>query len=481
MVEGFTVTPKGYKESPDLMPLPPSQRSYGVRTFTFMMFGLNTCIPMFFLGPIGKTLGLNIWQVIVGAFIGNLVAALVAWLNGVVGIKYGVTYPVQLREPFGFRGVHVPVVLRGISGAIWFGIEMYAASLALMMILLMAFRVPTEQIVPTAIRYIPIACALYAVSIVLVMRRGLGAIGRVVDWAGPLLLLYFIWLVVFLAARQEFKPNAASMFVSSAGYFSPGFGIYLAVQTNWWATIALNISDLSRGIKPEESRALPIGLMIGIVVGQMVGSALGHAAASLTGVVLPQELILRFAPGTIAVVIGLLFAFLAPWTTDVTANAPAFVDLLMVEGRLSWKAAVTVGGIIAFFLAPWWAVGSGPKFVDYITNWASNYGILLGPIAGIMVADFWVVKRKSYSLQKLYTYGPEGCWYTNGWSRAAFSSLVLTWVLCYIIAYPTGQISYVGGVPFPGGVIWYPAVALSFIFHVVFTKMFGEIGEVPGQ
>lgn len=474
MVEEFTIVPKGYTENPDLMPVSPSQRHYGVRTFSFMMFSLSANIPLFFLGPMAKSLGLDIVQAGVGAFLGNLFAIVLAWLIGMAGVRYGITYPVQLRESFGFKGAHVPLVLRGISGTVWFGIEIYAGSLALMMILLMALGVPSGELVATAIRWIPIACALYVLSFILVMRHGLKGIGKVADWAGPILLLYFIWLVLFLATREEFSPKISGIFESSAGYFSASFAIYLAAQTNWWATIALNISDLSRGIKIDEPRALPIGLLVGIVGGMTLGSVLGHAAVTMTGVVLPQEIILKFAPGAIPILLGLFFSFLAPWTTDLTANSPPLIDLIMVEGKLSWKTATILAGIVAFFVAPWWAVESGPDFVNYITAWASNYGILLGPLAGIMIANLWVTRKGHYNLQRLYTYGPEGCWYANGWSKAAFASIVLTWILCYVIAYPAGQIAYLAGVPFPGGVITYPAVVISFVLYAFLAKTFKE-------
>lgn len=470
----FAIVPKGYVENPDLMPLPPSKRIYGVRTFSLMMFSLSANIPLFFLGPMAKALGLDIIQAGVGAFLGNVFAIILAWLIGEPGVKYGITYPIQLRESFGFKGARVPLVLRGISGTVWFGIEIYAGSLALMIILLMALGVPQDDLVITSIRWIPIACALYVLSFILVMRHGLEGIGKVADYAGPVLLLYFIWLTLFLATRKEFSPEIPRVFERSAGYFSASFGVYLAAQTNWWATIALNISDLSRGIKVDEPNALPIGLLFGIVGGMTLGSVLGHAAVTLTGVVLPQEIIIKFAPGLIPVLIGLFFSFLAPWTTDLTANSPPLIDLIMVEAKCSWKKATIFAGIIAFFIAPWWAVESGPDFVDYITAWASNYGILLGPLAGIMIANYWVTRRRHYDLQRLYTYGPEGCWYSNGWSKAAFMSLILTWILCYIIAYPTDQIAHLAGVPFPGGVITYPAVFISFILYVWFAKAFGE-------
>ena len=465
------VTPQGYTENPDLLPTPAADRKYNAWTFTMMMFSMNTCIPMFFLGPIGSGLGLSIWQALVGAFIGNLAACVAMWLNGMVGVKYGVGFPVQLRESFGFNGIHIPVMLRGISGTIWFGVEAYAGSLALMMIILSAAGVPQGNITAMAIQYLPIALVIYVVSFVIVMRFGLKGIGAMADWAGPLMLLYFVWLVFFLARSPQFAANIPGMYVSKVGYFSLAFLLYLAVQTNWWATVALNISDLSRGIDATKPRSFTIGLLFGIIVCQVIGTALGFAAVAMTGKILPQDIILQYAPGTTAIVVGLLFAFLGPWSTDMTANAPALINILMATLKLRWKPAVLVTGIVAFFAAPWWAVDSGPRYVDYITQWASNYGILLGPITGIMIANFWVVRRQHYDLAKLYTYGASGCWYQGGWSAAAYLALLLTWVFCYVLAHFTQQMAYIGPFPFPGGVIWYPAVVISFFLYSVFARI----------
>lgn len=474
MAEEIVVTPQGYKENPDLLPIPINQRRYGTWTWLLIMFSMNVCIPMFFLGPIGKGLGLDLWQVLVGAFIGNLAAVIVMWLNGTVGMRYGITYPVQLREPFGFRGMHVPLVLRAVAGIVWYGIEVYVGALALIMIFLMLIGIPTGDIMRLAILYLPIAALFYIASLVIVMRFGLRGIGRMAIWAGPLMLLYFIWLVIFFFTTPEFSPNIPGLFVSTAGYFSAGFLLYLAVQTNWWATVALNISDLSRGINPKKPHVLPIGIFVGIVIAQIVGTGLGYMAVTLTGTILPQEIILKFAPGLLAVFIGLIFAFAAPWSTDITANAPPVISLLMSQAKFAWKRAVLVAGIIAFFVAPWWAFGTASMIVDYATAWAGNYGILLGPIAGIMIGSYWVIRKRKYDVQKLYTAGPAGPWYYKGWSKAALASLILTWLLSYLIAWPTGQITVFLGFPFPGGVIWYAAVLLSFILYLIFAKVFKE-------
>lgn len=476
MTEEKVITPQGYKENPDLMPLPAAERAkgYNLLTFVLMMFSMNTCIPMFFLGPIGAGLGMDLWQACVGGFIGNLAAVIAMYLNGSVGVKYGIPFPVQLRESFGFRGLHIPVLLRGFAGTMWFGIEAWAGSYALTLIALFAMGVPAATAITEAFTWLIVALLFYLGTFVLVMRLGLKGIGKMADYAGPLMLLYFIWLVWFLASTPEFAPNIPNLFVSTASYFSLNFLLYLAVQTNWWATVALNISDLSRGINPKKPGAFFGGLFIGIVICQVIGTALGYAAVGLTGTILPQDIILKYAPGAIAIVVGLLFAFLAPWSTDITANAPPLIDILMATLKMRWKTAVVVAAAIAFFAAPWWAVAKAADYTGYMTSWASNYGILLGPLAGVMIGNYWFTRKRTYDLQKLYTFGPNGCWYKGGWSMSSYVTVLITWVLCYGIAWATNQLAWFGGIPWPGGVIWYFAIVISFIFKVLLDKAFNE-------
>ncbi len=470
-----TVVPKGYKENPDLLPLPPEKRTIGYFSFTFMMFSMNTCIPMFFLGPIARSLGLDIWQAIIGAFLGNLAVAIVMALNAYPGVIYGISFPVQLRQSFGFRGVHIPIWMRGIAGMMWFGIEAYAGSLAITMIILYAMGVPSDQIVSVAVRWVVPVLLFYLGTLVLVMARGLTkGIAWMANWAGPLMFTYFVWLAIWLATNPQFAPNIPQIFVSTAGYFSVNFAIYLAVQTNWWATVALNISDLSRGCR--SWKVVWVGIILGVVLGQIAGTALGYVLAVLAQEVLPQAIVVKYAPGVAAIVIGLLFTFLAPWSTDLTANAPPFVDILMTTFRLRWKWAVLIAAIVAFFAAPWWAVEKGPDYVNYVTAWASNYGILLGPIVGPMIGSFWILAKKKVNLQKLYTYGPEGYWYRGGFGLAALLSVFLTIAICYGIAfaYPKYLLSYAGPVPFPGGPVWYFAVIISLVLYLILAKALHE-------
>ena len=476
-----TVKPIGYNENPDLLPVPETAKTYSALTFSFMMFSMNTNIPMFLLGPIAAINGLDIWQAIIGAGIGNLAAVIVMGLNSIAGVKHGITFPVQLRASFGFKGVHIMNFLRAFAGMIWFGIEAWGGSNALALIVLYAIGMSAEAATEASFTWLIVFLLLYLGSFVIVLRLGLKGIGKVADYAGPIMLIYFIWLAWWMSTQPQFAANIPKLYVSTAGYASVSFFIYLAVQTNWWATVALNISDLARGAK--KWSAVWIGLIVGVVLAQMGGTAIGYTLATLSGLgfnALPQIIIITYAPGALAILLGLLFAFLAPWSTDITANSPPVIDLLMNSLKLSWKNAVLGSAIVAFFVAPWWAASNAPQYVNYFTNWASNYGILLGPIAGPMIAHYYLIAKGKLDLQKLYTYGQGGYWYHGGWSVSGYLAVIVTWIISYALAYMSPNYLLakleVGGVsiPFPGGPIWYAAVVLSFVLYYIFAKALKE-------
>lgn len=466
------IQPKGYKENPDLLPIPASKRLYGTPTFVWMMFSMNTCIPMFFLGPIGYSLGLDAFEVALGAFLGNFIAMVVLMLNGWVGVKYGISYPVQLRPSWGFNGSKIAVFLRGCIGIGWYGIEAYNGSLAILMVLLYILGYHGRD--PNAIalfsfKYVVLIVIPYVIGATIVMMKGLTAIAKVVNFGGPIMFFYFVWLFLYLRGVSGPTANMPE----GVGVFSKPFAIYLAVQTNWWAPMCLNISDLTRGIHHGKRGLVAVitGPIVGIVLGQIAGSLLGYYLVIYTGYVTPQEIILYTAPGAITIILGQLFAFIGPFSTDVTANIPPIMDLLMSIFKLRSKSAAIVAGIIAFFAAPWWAVEKGPDIVNYVTIFSSNYGIILGPIAGIMLADHYFIKKRKYDLQKLYTYGPEGYWYHKGINIAGILSYVITIIMTYIISILLKDLPRVGPIVFPTNLSWYPGIILAFIFHVIFSKI----------
>ncbi|MEM1596681.1 MAG: cytosine permease [Desulfurococcaceae archaeon] len=456
-------------EIQELKPISSNNRLYGVITFSWMMFSMNVCIPLFFLGTIGYNLGLNPLEVVLGALLGNLATVVVMILNGVPGVKYGIPYPIQLRPSWGLKGSHIPVILRGIVGAGWYGIEAYSASLAILMIILAITshgKMEPSIIVQNSFKYVVFVVALYVVLASIVVAKGLKTIAKVVNISGPFLLLYFIWLTIYLAGRN----NVNTSIPSGVGLLSKEFALYLAVQTNFWATVALNISDLSRGLFADKRgyKALVVGPLVGIVLTSTIASVLGYYMSLYTGYSTPQEIILYAAPGVIAMILGQIFAFLAPFSTDVTANIPALMNLLVYSLKIR-KYKLLLAAIIGFILAPWWAVEKGPDVVSYVTAFTANYGILLGPIAGIMIADYYLVRGRNYNFNELHE---DNCYGYKCFNYAAILTYVLSIIGIYLFSFAVNDVTTVGPLVFPTSISWYLGVILSTVFYPLLMKIF---------
>jgi cytosine/uracil/thiamine/allantoin permease len=434
----------------------PREGFIGPVGFAFIMFSMAACLPLFFLGPIAYTLGLSLAQALAAALAGNLVVAVAMALNGHAGVAARIDFPRHAETVFGRLGAKLVVAMRGFVGALWFGVEAYNGALSLIMIVLLALGVAAgEDLVRAATPWIPVALALYLGSMYLVLRLGLRGIGWAAQLAGPLLLLYFAWLTVWLYTQgAPARPPE-----KAAGWLSKEFLIYLAIQTNWWATVAVNMSDLSRGAKSWS--AVWFGVLVGMVGGQLLGTYLSYMLIAMTGSSLPHEIIAAHAPGIIAVTLGLIFAFLAPWTTDLTANLPPLIGLLRtIVGGLTWRAASLIAVLLGFVLAPWWALDAALQIVDYVTAFAASYGVLLGPILGPMIAAYWILREPAIPNPHI----PQVRW-------EAMASLAAGIAASYLAGAYLGMISYVLGIPFPEGPTWYVGVAASIAAYLALKSL----------
>ncbi|MEB3852189.1 MAG: cytosine permease [Desulfurococcales archaeon] len=427
--------------------------------FALVMFSMASCLPLFFLGPIAYHSGLTLGQALAAALAGNTIVAAAMALNGHAGVARRIGFPEQAREVFGTAGAKLAVALRGLVGALWYGVEAYNGALALLMIALIALHYQGDTL-EAAARLLPLSLALYLASMLLVLRGGVERIGRAATLAGPLMLAYFAWLAWWLHSRGA-QPGAAP---EGVPWTSLAFLGYLAIQTNWWATVAVNMSDLSRAAR--SWGAVWAGVLLGMVGGQLLGTYLGYQLALMTGESLPQEIVADYAPGLAAVLLGLAFAFLAPWTTDLTANVPALMDIL-TEAGLTWRRAALAAALLGFLLAPWWALDRAQDIVGYVTSFAASYGVILGPLLGPMLASYWLLGRGRTA--------PAANPHPRRVYPAAVAAFLVGVAASYLASVAMGAYSDVSlaghTVRFPGGLTWYVGVAASLLAYPPLARL----------
>ncbi len=435
-------------------------------TFALIMFSMAACIPLFFLGPMAFNAGLSLGQALAAALVGNLVVAVAIALNGHAGVAWRVDYPEQAVWVFGRIGSKIAVALRGFVGALWYGVEAFSGALALAMILVyyaytgyMHASLDANELVDTALKIVPLALAFYIALLAVVLSRGAEGLSKAANIAGPLLLLYFAWLLFHLESQETVKlapPSQAGVAWTSAAFLT-----YLAIQTNWWATVAVNASDLTKAARRWSS--VWFGVIVGLVGGQVLGTYIGYRLAQLTGVVLPHEMIIKGAPSALAVILGLAFVFLAPWTTDLTANAPALADLVRSVTRLDYRKAAVVTAALGFILAPWWAFDRAEQIVDYVSGFAAAYGVILGPILGPMLAAYWIQWRGKPPITAARN------------TAAALAAMIAGIAASYMHSVLEGIVQQVTlasiTVPFPAGPTWYTGVIVSILAYLAIVRM----------
>ncbi|MEM4204944.1 MAG: cytosine permease, partial [Candidatus Methanomethylicaceae archaeon] len=141
--------------SAELLPIKPNERIVGTLGYTMMVVALTIATSIFFLGWISQILGLSLVQAVVSSFIGSGVVAVLLYLNGYVGVKEGIPYPIQLRLSFGYRGALLPMLMVVLVDLIWYAIDGFIAAWAMTEMILVILGWSSDKIVAQGLAYTP--------------------------------------------------------------------------------------------------------------------------------------------------------------------------------------------------------------------------------------------------------------------------------------------------------------------------------------
>jgi len=457
-------------DHPDLHPTPISQRTIGSFSYTVIILSMAITASIFFLGWLSQILGLSLIQSLVAAIIGNAVVALIMTLNGWVGVKYGIPFPIQLRSSFGVKGSIVPLVVRAIVSIFWYGVDGYIAAWAITASAMLVAGVPPDIIVSESLRYAPITFIIYLAVVGLVGYKRIAGIKYLDLIAGPLLIVFFTWFVIYLYTEPALPKNPIPVYEGKVGWLSTEFFLMVAVQTAWWSTIALNVSDICRYNR--SFRTLYYGHTLGLIVPQVVGTLLGFIATSLTGgIYSPIDIIAKYSPTPVLGLLGLVFAFLATASTNVTGDVPAATNAIIRVARIGWERAVVAATVLAWLvIGPYsiiyWKASLDVANYLLLYNW--YYSMWLGPIAGVMVVDYWILRRRHLIAEELYNH--RGIYsYYRGVNIAGIAAFIMSILIEYIISAAQGSIRvYFGVIPVPGvELAWYYGFISASILYLL--------------
>ena len=391
--------PSLYNE--DLAPIPLERRTWGFYNYASLWVAMSVCIPTYMLASGLIAGGMSWWQAILTILLGNLIVLIPTLLNAHAGAKYGIPFPVLVRASFGVRGANVPAVLRALVACGWFGIQTWIGGGAIYSMLKILWPAAGQFAGGIWICFF----AFWALNMFVILR-GIETIKVLEGIGAPFMLgigLLLLWWIAGQAGGLGPVLRAPGKFQTTGAFFR-FFVPSLTGMVGFWATVALNIPDFTRYAKTQRAQAFgqALGLPTAMTLYSFIGVAVTSASVVLFGEAIwdPVQLLGRFHQPVVALV-ALVALLIATLNTNVAANVVSpSNDFSNLHPRLiSFRMGGVITGVIGVLMMPWKLLSD---FSAYIFGWLVGYSALLGPIAGVMIADYFVVRRARLEVADLY-------------------------------------------------------------------------------
>ncbi|MDB5231523.1 MAG: nucleoside transporter family [Chitinophagaceae bacterium] len=419
--------------SEDLAPVPPDKRTWGTWNYAALWISMSLCIPTYMLASSLIGGGMNWWQAVLTIFLGNTVVLIPMILNGHAGAKYGIPFPVFARASFGTKGANIPAMLRAIVACGWFGIQTWIGGFALyqMLRLWMPSLETLPQIFPSSFGLAtgPAICffAFWLLNM-LVVFLGVESIRKLLVFKAFFLPVAALALLFWaINASHGLGPilKEPSKFSTNADFWNFFFPA-LTGMVGFWATLSLNIPDFTRYAKSQKAQIN--GQIIGLPPSMTLFAFIGVVVTSATMIIYRQTI---WDPVVLAgkfnskllVSIAMIAVALSTLATNIAANivSPANDFANISPKKINFKTGGLITGIIGICIFPWKLIADPG---GYIFTWLVGYSSLLGPVGGIMIADYYFIRKQHLVAKDLYLHKGQYS-FTNGFNYKAIIALLL--------------------------------------------------------
>lgn len=417
----------------DLAPVSSDKRTWRLLHFAALWVGMAVCIPTYTLASSLIDQGMSWSEALVCVALGNVIVLVPMVLNAHAGTKYGIPFPVFARASFGVLGANVAAILRALVACGWFGIQTWFGGLALWQLLVaispsMGGMLSSEAMKSSFLGIHPgelLGFGIFWLINLYFILRGTESIKFLETWAAPFLIAMGLLLLGWAYVRAGgFGPILATPSKLEGPAFWSVFAPGLTAMVGFWATLSLNIPDFTRYARSQRDQVL--GQAIGLPATMILFSFIGVAVTSATKVIFdeliwdPVKLLARVG-GPFILVLAMLGLSVATLSTNLAANvvSPANDFSNLSPSRISYKMGGVITAVIGALIFPWKLIESSK---GYIFTWLVGYSALLGPIGGIMIADYFIVRKAKLEVDDLYRRG--GVYeYSNGVNWRAMVAL----------------------------------------------------------
>ncbi|MGA4845712.1 NCS1 family nucleobase:cation symporter-1 [Streptomyces sp. G5(2025)] len=446
--ENVTATADPRFTNDDLLPVPPERRTWGVYNYAALWVGMAHNIPSWTLASGLVALGMDWKQAVLVIALANVIVLLPMLLTGHAGPKYGIPFPVLARASFGLRGANLPALLRAAVACCWFGIQTWIGGQGIFLLMGKIFGGWTDASRVGGHPWTLWLCFVIFWALELaIIYRGMEALRRFENWAAPFVMVGAVVLLVWMATEAGgFGPLLDQP--SGLGWGADFWRVFfpaLMGMIGFWSTLSLNIPDFTRFGKGQRAQVwgqtlgLPTTMTAFAFLSVLVTS--GSQAVYGTAIWDPVELSAK-TDNAFGLLFALVTVLVATISVNIAANvvSPAYDLSNLAPKLIDFRVGALITGVVGVLVMPW-KLTATPEL--YIFTWLGVVGGLLGTVAGVMIADYWIVRRTVLDLADLYR--PYGrYWYAAGWNWRALLAFAVGGTLAV-----GGSHSAPGEGPFP--------------------------------
>ena len=419
----------------DLAPVPIERRTWSTYNYAALWVSMAHCIPTYMLASGLMASGMSWAQALVTILLGNTIVLVPILLNSHPGTKYGIPFPVFARAAYGTFGSNVPALMRALVACGWFGIQAWIGGEAVNMF----FR----NVVPGWPKLLGagfgghtttewLSFLLFWGLNISIIYRGMDLVREVENWAAPFVLVMtavLLWWAISSA-------HGLGPLLSQPGKFRtlrefwPVFIPSLTAMIGFWATLSLNMPDFTRFGRSQREQI--VGQVVALPTTMSVFAAMGVMITSATAIIFgqaiwdPVQLVGKFT-SPVVVAVSMFTVVVATIAVNIAANvvSPANDFANAFPKFISFKTGGLITGVLGIAIQPWKLLAD-PK--GYIFTWLIGYSGGLGSIAGVRIADYWLVRKRELHLEDLYLADGE----YRGWNWRAIGATALGCALAWI-------------------------------------------------
>jgi nucleobase:cation symporter-1, NCS1 family len=453
----------------DLAPVAVKDRTWTTYNYAALWISMAHCIPTYMLASGLMASGMNWWQALFTILLGNSIVLAPILLNSHPGTKYGIPFPVFARAAYGTVGSNLPALMRALVACGWFGIQAWLGGEALQT--LFTSLVPSFPTLlgpgfagHTTTEWL--SFLLFWGINVMIIYKGMDLLRKVENWAAPFVLVMTLVLLVWALREAHGLGPLLSQpgTLNSFGAFFPVFVPSLTAMIGFWATLSLNMPDFTRFGRSQREQI--VGQVVALPTTMSAFAAMGVLITSATVIIYgeaiwdPVKLVARF-DRPVVVAISMFTAVVATLAVNIAANvvSPANDFANAFPRLIGFRTGGLITGILGILMQPWRLLAD-PS--GYIYTWLLGYSGGLGSIAGVLIADYWVVRKRQLHLEDLYL--ESGAYsYRAGWNPAA---VVATLAGC-AFAWGGHYFAWLKPLLNYG---WFVGFGVAFVLHVVLMR-----------